>query len=328
MKNNKIILAGGSGFIGNALANYFGTDNEIVILSRNSKSNVNNAFREFELKEATKKNLRFVYWDGLHAGPWYKEIDDANLVINLAGKSVNCRYNERNKKEIFDSRVNATKAVGEAIRNAVVPPQLWINAASATIYKHATKHAWDEYNGEYENDFSVQVCKLWEKTFFGQRAAFTRKVALRMAVTLGTGGVMIPYLNLCKFGLGGKQGNGRQMFSWVHAEDICRVVEFMWQHKELEGVFNVSSPNPVNNETFMRLLRKSAGHTCGLPAYAWMLKIGAMLIGTETELLLKSRWVLPTKLLENGFTFQYSMIEEAFKNIVEQLPGKAYHLFK
>lgn len=326
MKNIKFILAGGSGFIGNALTNYFGADNEIVILSRSSKSNVNNAFREFELKEEARKNLRFVYWDGQHTDAWCKEIDGANLVINLSGKSVNCRYNERNKKEIFDSRVNATKAIGEAISKAVVPPQLWINAASATIYKHATTQAWDEYNGEYENDFSVQVCKLWEKTFFEQRTAFTRKVALRMAVTLGTGGVMIPYLNLCKCGLGGKQGTGKQMFSWVHEEDICRVVEFMWQHKEPEGVFNVSSPNPVNNETFMRLLRKSAGHTCGLPAYEWMLNIGALLIGTETELLLKSRWVLPTKLLEKGFIFRYNNIEEAFQNIIEQLPRNAYRL--
>lgn len=327
MKNCKIVIAGGSGFIGNAIANYFGEENEIVILSRNKQNAAHNAFKEFELKKQAKKNVRFVTWDGKQQGKWCSEIDGCNVVINLAGKSVNCRYNEHNKREIFESRIDATKAIGETIKNAVVPAQLWINAASATIYKHATDHAFDEYNGEYENDFSVQVCKLWEKTFFEQRTAFTRKIALRMAVTLGVGSVMIPYLNLCKFGLGGKQGDGKQMYSWVHVEDICRAIEFVWQQKELEGIFNVSSPNPVNNETFMRTLRKVAGHKCGLPAYKWMLEIGAAAIGTETELILKSRWVLPTKLRENGFAFKYETVEDAFKNIISQMPRKAYHLF-
>lgn len=327
MKNKKIVIAGGTGFIGNAITNYFGTENEIVILTRNVQDRSNNARGKFNIEKGLQQNIRLVAWNAKDAGPWCKEIDGADIVINLAGKSVNCRYNEKNRQEIFDSRTNSTRAIGEAIRNATVPPKLWINAASATIYPHATERPNDEYSTNFHNDFSVQVCKLWEKTFFEQRTAFTRKVVLRMAVTLGNDSVMIPYLNLCKFALGGKQGSGKQMYSWVHVEDICRAIDFIYNHKELEGIFNVSSPNPVNNETFMRTLRKVTGHKIGLPAFTWMLKIGAALIGTETELLLKSRWVLPTKLLENGFTFKYAELQTAFADIIKKMPRKAYHLF-
>jgi len=327
MKNKKIVIAGGTGFIGNALTAYFGNDNEIVILTRNVNDGNNNANRLFTIDKNHQHNVRLVQWNAKDSGEWCKEIDGCDLVINLTGKSVNCRYTEKNKQEIFDSRTNSTKAIGDAIKNAIVPPKLWINAASATIYPHATEKANDEYSTDFDNDFSVQVCKLWEKSFFDQRTAFSRKVALRMAVTLGDGGVMVPYLNLCKFALGGKQGNGKQMYSWVHAEDVCRAIDFIWQKTELEGAFNVSSPNPVNNETFMHTLRKVTGHAIGLPAYTWMLKTGAAVIGTETELLLKSRWVLPTKLQENGFTFKYPHLQKAFEDLVKKLPRRAYHLF-
>ena len=327
MKNKRIVIAGGTGFIGNYIANYLAENNEIVILTRNIRDSVNNAFKHFTIADALKNKVRLVTWNGKDSGEWSKEIDGCDMIINLAGKSVNCRYTQKNKEEIFDSRTNAVKTIGGAVRNAVVPPKLWINAASATIYRNATDRSQDEYTGEFHNDFSVQVCKLWEKTFFEQRTPFTRKVALRMAVTLADGGVMIPYLNLCKFALGGKQGSGRQMFSWVHIDDICRVIDFIWERNTLEGVYNVSSPNPVNNETFMQTLRNKTGTKIGLPAPAWLLKIGAAIIGTETELLLKSRWVLPTKLLENGFTFKYKMIDEAFEKIIAALPRKKYHLF-
>ncbi len=328
MKNKKIVIAGGSGFIGQAIASYFGAENEIVILTRGLPNSANNAFGGSDIDDAVKKNLRFVQWDNKNTGEWYKEIDGAEMVINLAGKSVNCRYTEKNKQEIFDSRTETTKAIGTAIQHAIVPPKLWVNAASATIYRHATDRAQDEYTGEIGNDFSVQVCKLWEKTFFDQRTPFTRKAALRMAVTLGNGGVIIPYLNLCKFGLGGRQGSGKQMFSWVHAEDICRAIAFLHDHADIEGVYNVCSPNPVTNNIFMQTLRKVAGQAFGLPAFVWMLKIGAALIGTETELLLKSRWVLPTKLTEAGFAFKYEKLEDAFKSIVSKLPRTRYHLFR
>jgi len=197
---------------------------------------------------------------------------------------------------------------------------LWINAASATIYPHANNEARDESFTDFHNDFSVQVCRKWENTFYEQRTPFTRKSALRMAITLGTGGVMIPYFNLLKFGLGGQQGNGKQMYSWVHIEDVARCVEWLSDHEKMEGVFNCAAPNPVNNKQFMQILRNVAGYKFGLPAYTWMLKIGAALIGTETELILKSRWVLPTKLMETGFQFKFPEIENAFRDIVKKIP--------
>jgi hypothetical protein len=177
------------------------------------------------------------------------------------------------------------------------------------------------------NDFSIQVCKLWEKTFFEMRTPFTRKIGLRMAITLGSGGVMTPYFNLLKFGLGGRQGNGRQMYSWVHIEDTIRMIEWIFEHPELEGTYNCCSPNPVTNNAFMSTLRKFTGHKFGLPAFEWMLAIGAKLIGTETELILKSRWVVPTKILQTGFTFKYPLLENAFTDIINKTPRHNYHLF-
>jgi hypothetical protein len=272
-------------------------------------------------------NTRFVQWDGKTTGDWVNELEAAALIINLAGKTVNCRYTQKNKQEIFDSRTNATKIIGEAIHNTIQPPKLWINAASATIYPNATDTPRDENFTSFANDFSVQVCKLWEQTFYEQRTPFTRKVALRMAITLGAGGVMTPYFNLLKFGLGGKQGSGKQMYSWVHITDTCRIIEWLMQHKELEGTYNCVSPNAVSNNEFMQTLRKLTGHKIGLPAFEWMLAIGAKLIGTEPELVLKSRWVLPTKISQAGFNFTYPLLEDAFKQILEHTPRKKYHLF-
>ncbi len=316
---NKIIIAGGTGFIGRHIAEWFAPAHEVVILSRN-RSFDNNAIGAFAINEKFKANIRLVEWDGKNNGEWTKEIDGAHMVINLAGKSVNCRYTARNKKEIFDSRTHSTEAIGTAIRSATTPPKVWINAASATIYRHALDKPQDELTGEMKNDFSVQVCKRWEETFFAQRTPFTRKVAFRMAITLGAGGVMVPYLNLVKFGLGGKQGSGKQMFNWVHIEDVCRAVDFVNRNDAVEGVYNLCSPNPVSNATFMKSVRDATGAKFGLPAYEWMLKIGAAIIGTETELILKSRWVVPSKLTSAGFEFQFPNLEDAMKNIVFQLP--------
>jgi uncharacterized protein (TIGR01777 family) len=327
MIDKKIVIAGGTGFIGRNVADYFEDNNEIVILTRNLRGSKNNAYHFYNLDNSKLKNIRLVEWNAEVGGEWIKEIDGSDLVINFAGKSVNCRYTKKNKKAIFDSRVNATKAIGDAINKAIIPPKLWINAASATIYRYATDHAQDELTGEMQDDFSVQVCKLWEKTFFNQRTPFTRKVAFRMAIALGSGGVMIPYFNLLKLGLGGRQGSGKQMYSWIHIKDVCKSIDFMFKHDELEGVYNLSAPNPVTNNTFMQKLRKATDTVIGLPAYEWMLKIGAAVIGTEPELILKSRWVVPTKLLQAGYEFAFPDIDGAFKDIVQQVPRRKYHLF-
>lgn len=327
MKNLKIVIAGGSGFIGQSLCRYLALNNNVVVLSRSLKSSANNTYSKFSNVLNDFKNVRTVQWNGKDAGVWQNEFDGADVVINLAGKSVNCRYNKKNKQEIFDSRVFSTKAIGAAINKATVPPKLWINAASATIYRHAIDKPQDEFTGEMHNDFSVQVCKLWEKTFFDIRTPFTRKIAFRTAITLGNGGVMVPYFNLLKFGLGGRQGTGKQMYSWIHITDVCRAIAFVYEHKEMEGVYNLSAPNPVTNSQFMQTLRTATGRLFGLPAFKWMLTIGATVIGTETELILKSRWVLPTKLLQEGFEFKYPRLEDAMRDIIQITPRKRYHLF-
>lgn len=259
MKNKTIIIPGGSGFIGQAISNYFGEDNKIIILGRQLNNQQTNANGEHAINNKVAPNIQYLQWDAKNPGEWTNVFNNADIVINLTGKSVNCRYNEKNKKEIFDSRIFSTQAIGAAIQQAIKPPALWINAASATIYPHAVNEPRDEFFTDFANDFSVQVCKLWEKTFFEQRTPFTRKVALRMAITLGAGGVMKPYFNLLKFGLGGKQGNGKQMYSWVHIEDTCRMIEWIYDHKEIEGIYNCSSPGAVNNEEFMRTLREITG---------------------------------------------------------------------
>jgi NAD dependent epimerase/dehydratase family enzyme len=356
MKNKKIVIAGGTGFIGQAMARYFGKDNHIVILSRQSVNGHNNKYSRELVKAAQGYNITYWRWNAQHIEKhWAQELEGADIVINLTGKSVNCRYTEKNKREIINSRIQSTEVIGEAIRRATIPPKLWINAASATIYHHTTDAPQDELTGvisewkddnmpysffdrirrrwqklttairygtksaRYQNiskDFSVQVCREWEKAFFEQRTPFTRKIALRTAITLGNGGVMVPYFMLLKFGLGGYQGNGCQMYSWIHAEDLCRIVEWCYDHKEMEGAYNCASPNAVTNSHFMRTLRNMTGHKIGLPAFTWMLEAGAALIGTETELILKSRWVFPEKLLQSGFRFRYNNVENALKEII------------
>jgi len=367
MKHKKIIIAGGTGFIGQAMARYFGKDNHVIILSRQSANGHNNKYSDHLLKSADGYNITYWRWDGQHIEKhWAQEFEGVDVVINLAGKSVNCRYNEKNKQQIINSRTKATQIIGEAIRHTTVPPKLWINASSATIYHHETNKPNSEAAGiisewksdnmpyslldrvryrckkwitairfgkksnRYQNidkDFSVNVCRQWEHTFFEQRTPFTRKIALRTAITLGTGGVMVPYFNLLKFGLGGRQGKGRQMYSWIHEEDLCRIVDWCYEHKEMEGVYNCVAPNAVTNDNFMETLRRITGHKIGAPAFTAMLEAGAALIGTETELILKSRWVYPEKLLQTGFRFAYNKIEEALTDIVRKVPRRKYHLF-
>ncbi|QJB41746.1 TIGR01777 family protein [Chitinophaga oryzae] len=315
MKNKRIIIAGGTGFIGQGLVEYFGEDNDIVILTRRPLP--------------ASGRVQYMTWDGRTRGDWAVALEGADLLINLTGKSVNCRYNDANRQAIFNSRTDATLILGEVVQTLEKPPRLWVNAASATIYRHAEDRPMDEFTGEIANDFSVQVCKRWEAAFNGITLQHTRKAILRIGVTLGwqPGGVMHPYLNLVKFGLGGHQGSGRQMFTWVHINDVCRMINWLYDNDNASGVYNCTSPHPVPNRTFMRLLRKTAGHLFGLPAPAPLLSIGAALIGTETELLLKSRWVLPTRALQEGFVFQYPVLETAFPDILAHMPRSAYHLF-
>lgn len=327
MTSKKIIIAGGTGFIGQEMIKYFGKTNEIIVLTRKLEHTTNNRNHYDSLTQQDISLIRFVKWDGKTINSWASELNNADLVINLAGRTVNCRYTEKNKKDIFDSRTDAVAALGLAIGQCEAPPKLWINASSATIYRDARDRPQDEYTGEFHDDFSVNVCRQWEKVFYDQSTPLTRKVALRMAITLGPGGVLIPYFNLLKFGLGGKQGDGKQIYSWVHADDTCRMIEWLFDHNELSGTFNCCSPNPVNNEIFMKTLRQATGHTVQLPATKWMLKLGAAIIGTETELVLKSRWVVPTKIIETGFKFEYPLLSDALNDIIAKVPRRQYKFF-
>ena len=367
MKRKRIIIAGGTGFIGQGFIKYFGKDNEIIVLSRQSGDVHKNSYSEKLISEKDGFNVRYVEWNGSVAEEnWTKEIDGADLVINLAGKSVNCRYHKKQKQQIFDSRTNSTRAIGNAIRKVTHPPKVWINAASTTIYESTVVRPNDEDTGiisdwkkdnmpynfidwiryrknklfarlvhgkdsvaynELDLDFSVQVCKRWEKTFFDESTPMTRKIALRTAIVLGEGGVITPYLNLCKFGLGGKHGSGRQMFSWVHLEDVTRMIEWVFEHQGAEGIYNCVAPGVVSNSSFMKNLRQLTGHKIGLPAPAFLLEAGAFVIGTETELVLKSRWALATRAMNEGFEFKYKSLDDALTNIISSLPRKRYHLF-
>lgn len=304
----KIILAGGSGQMGSVLRDHFRDKADRVIILSRSAANKNG-------------NIETLEWDGKNTGPWAEEINGADIIINLAGKNVNCRYNEKNKKEIFDSRTDSVEALAKAVGNCRVKPKLWIQAASATIYRHADDRPMTEEQGEIGNGFSVEVCKKWEKTFFGNTAPFTgmRKVVLRTSLVLGKNAGVFPRLeNLVRFGLGGKQGGGKQWMSWIHEKDVAGIVEWVVKHNDLEGIINCTAPSPVKNKDFMETFRRIYGIPIGLPAPSWLLGIGAVLIGTETELILKSRWVLPEKLNRSGYVFLFPEIKEALTDIIRK----------
>lgn len=300
----RVVIAGGTGFLGNVLTSFFVSNGDrVTVLSRSHR-----------LDQAGVEHCK---WDGKHVGYWVQRLEGADVVINLNGKSVDCRYNEKNKGEIYDSRIDATWVLGEAMKALKHPPRVWINASSATIYRHATDRDMDETTGELGEGFSVDVCKKWEKTFFSADTVGVRKVALRTAIVLGKeGGALQPLKNLVRLGMGGSQGNGEQYFSWLHELDFARIVQYCIENEEISGVYNASSPQPVTNSRLMGILRKVLYRPVGLPLPAWLLRVGALLIQTEVELVLKSRRVVPEKLLAQGFEFEYVAIDKALRSLL------------
>ncbi|CAI6016994.1 Epimerase family protein [Paenibacillus sp. JJ-100] len=291
----KVVLAGGTGFVGQDFETRFEQlGYNVLIISRQSGH---------------------IAWQDRAA--IIEALEGAEMLINLAGKSVNCRYTEENRRIIMDSRVETTQILGEAVLACTQPPELWINSSTATIYRHAEDRPMTERDGEIGSGFSVNVAKAWEQAFFAFKLPSTRQIALRIAIVLGDGGVMKPLTNLVRFGLGGAQGAGSQQFSWIHIEDLFRMVIYVQEHPELEGVFNASSPHPVTNRELMSSLRKQLGVRIGLPSPRWMLEFGAVFIRTETELVLKSRWVIPDRMEKAGFTFHYASLDEALSDIVK-----------
>jgi uncharacterized protein (TIGR01777 family) len=297
----KVVLPGGSGQVGTLLARAFHQDgHDVVVLSR----------------RPGLAPWRVVAWDGRALGGWAEEFDGAAAVINLAGRSVNCRYTPENRRAILESRVDSTRVVGQAIARAKRPPAVWLQASTATIYAHRFDAPNDETGGLLggaEPDvpdtwrFSIDVATAWERALDEAPTPHTRKVKLRSAMTMSPdrGGVFDVLLRLVRCGLGGTAGSGRQYVSWIHDQDFVRAVSWLLEHDEVAGPVNLAAPNPVPNAEFMRALRQAWGSSFGLPATAWMLAVGAVFLRTETELVLKSRRVVPGRLLQAGFPFQF-----------------------
>ncbi|WNI38229.1 TIGR01777 family oxidoreductase [Chryseobacterium sp. SG20098] len=231
---------------------------------------------------------------------------------------MDCRYHEKNKQEIYSSRINSTGILQKAVDECSEKPKIWLNASSATIYVHSEKHLNTEENGIVGDDFSMNICKSWENEFFAVKNEEIRKVALRTSIVLGNTGGAFPKLKMItKLGLGGKQGGGNQMVSWIHVDDFCRAVNCIIQNENLSGTVNITAPNPLSNQSMMRKLRNKIRIPFGLNAPVWQLEIASIFLNTETELLLKSRNVYPEKLIKNGFKFSYSTFDEAILNLLE-----------
>ena len=313
----RLTIAGGSGFMGRAVrASYAADGAEIRTIGRAGA-------------DATWDDP-----DGL-----VRAVHGADILVNLAGKSVNCRYGPANRDEILRSRVSTTRALAEAVARASEPPPVWLNASTATIYRHAEDRPMTESTGELGEGFSVGVARAWEDAFFGPKLPATRRIALRTAIVLGDGSALIPLLRLAQVGMGGPHldgrwpasaarrragtyhafgaRGGRQHFSWVHLDDVVGSLRFLADRADIDGVVNVTSPNPTDDATLMRTIRHVLGVPFGMPLPRWALELGSAAIRTETELVLKSRWVLPERLLGAGFRFRYPDLEPALRQIVE-----------
>jgi hypothetical protein len=307
----KIVIPGGSGQVGTILARAFhGEGHEVVVLSR----------------KPSPAPWQSMAWDGVNLGEWVAELEGADVVINLAGRNVNCRYHARRRREILDSRVKSVRAVGAAIACVRRPPRVWLQASTATIYAHRYDAANDEASGILGGDepeapdtwrFSIEVAQAWERAFDEAITPGTRKVKLRSAMTMSPdpGGIFATLLGLVRCGLGGPVGDGRQYVSWIHEEDFIRAIHWFISHEKIDGVVNLAAPHPLPYVEFMRVLRQAAGVPMGLPATKWMLEIGCWLLRTESELVLKSRRVVPGRLLENGFEFRYPEWLEAARQL-------------
>jgi uncharacterized protein (TIGR01777 family) len=312
----KVVLAGGTGQVGAVLDRALtAAGHDVVVLTRNPV------------------RARQVAWDGRTSGPWAAEIDGSDVVVNLAGRSVSCRYTEANLRDMMDSRVQSAEAVGEAIAAAGKPPELWLQMSTATIYAHRFDAPHDEATGVIGGtesgvpdywEYSVRIAKNWESAQQDAATPHTRKVALRAAMVMSPdrGGVFDVLLRMARLGLGGPVAGGEQYLSWIHDRDFVRAVEFLIARDDIAGPVNLSAPGPLPHRTFMRELRAAAGAPVGLPATKWMAEIGAFVLRTDTELLLKSRRVVPGRLLDEGFVFEHATWTDAAADLVGRARGR------
>jgi uncharacterized protein len=306
----KIVLFGGTGLCGTLLARHFRASGEnVLIVARRGKADV--------------------LWDGRTLNLWTHAVDGADVWINLAGRSVNCRYHVGNRREILESRVETTRLIGRAWRQVQHPPRLWMNMSTATIYRHALDHAMDERNGELGGNesgtpstwnFSIDVAKRWEEAFFAQETPGTHKLALRSAMVMSPrqGSAFDVFSQLVRYGLGGVQGSGRQFVSWIHEQDFVRSVAYLIGNRGCDPIVNLASPQPVPNRDFMREIRRAWGVRIGLPTTKCMLELGAFFLRTETELILKSRQVVSRKLFDAGFQFDFPSWPVAAQDLVRR----------
>ncbi|KDN73433.1 TIGR01777 family oxidoreductase [Streptomyces olindensis] len=311
----KIVIPGGTGQVGTVLQRALSAaGHDVVVLSR---------------RPAGRGE---VHWDGATPGPWTKEIDGSDVVVNLAGRSVNCRYTPANLREMMDSRVHSARVVGEAIAAAARPPRVWLQMSTATVYAHRFDAPHDEATGVIggaEPDvpgywaYSVEIAKAWERAQESADTPHTRKVALRTAMVMSPdrGGVFDVLLRLARLGLGGPVAGGAQYVSWIHDQDFVRAIEFLVARDDIDGPVNLAAPEPLPQRAFMRTLRAAWGVPVGLPATRWMAEVGAFVLRSDTELLLKSRRVVPGRLLEAGFTFDRPAWPEAADDLVRRLRG-------
>jgi len=292
----KILIAGGTGFIGSYLSDKFRQNGfEVRIVSR---SNAHVQWNEAEL---------------------ISELEKTNVLINLAGKSINCRHTEENKKLIYDSRIETTKMLGNALSKCKSKPELWINASASAIYKPSTDFCSTESDFEQGDDFLATTVRDWENVFFQFQMPTIRQVALRTSVVLGKGGgAFEPLKMLTKYGLGGRAGNGKQFFSWIHIEDFYRVITFIIENKTISAVLNTTSPGPLTNAELMKVMRRSMGYFFGLPAPGFAIRIGARFLNTEADLILNSVLYSPQKLIRSDFIFKYPDCESAVNNLIKK----------
>ncbi|HCJ48822.1 MAG TPA: NAD-dependent epimerase [Microbacterium sp.] len=315
----RAVVAGASGFVGRHLVEALASDGYDVIRIGRSEQ---------------------VQWDDQPAVD--AAVDGADVIVNLAGKSVNCRYTDRNRDEILTSRTTTTAALHGAVTRASAPPRLWLNSSTATIYRHATDRPNTESTGELGAGFSVDVAREWERVFFEGDLPATRRVSLRMAIVVGDGPATRMLLTLARIGLGGPQYDGwtpphrryrgigsgptggrapwyrtrgRQRFSWIHIDDVIGAIRFLDHITDLSGPVNLAAPTPTDNRTLMRTLRRVVGAPFGLPSMRWMLELAMWVLRTEPELVLKSRWVLPERLIQAGYRFVHTDLEQALREV-------------
>jgi uncharacterized protein (TIGR01777 family) len=315
----RIVIPGGSGQVGTVLARHFHQQgHSVAVLSRAPKSSP----------------WQVLPWDASTTGPWVSALEKSDVCVNLTGRSVNCRYHARNRREMYDSRIVSTRLLNQVFASLRHPPRVWLNASTATIYRHALDRPMNETTGDLGGcepgapdtwNFSIKIAKDWEAAFFATPTPKTRKIAMRSAMTFhpDKGSVFDVFSNLVRRGLGGAQGSGEQYVSWIHEADFVRAIDFLIANETMSGAVNLCSPNPLRNTEFMRDLRAAWGAASGLPAASWMIEVGSFALRTESELVLKSRRVVPGRLMDAGFKFSYPDWQSAARELVSR--AKAAH---